>query len=964
MDKLFALVKELASQNVWSAAVELSRNAEIAEWRQSQDGDRFFRLSAGPKDAVRAITLSEESEVWQCDCALDEDPCRHVIAAVLCAKQGRLSSALAKRAFGAASIIHEFRRERGCLSFSRALLIGDVREPILGTLAEAIRRSGRSLALSESDERIEYVLVGRKSGVIEPQTVVLLVQALSRVSLVELDGAPVSADAKPLGAKIVVSDDALGWRVNLALPMEVDEVFENGAALKDGVLYGVTDSGLKAEELRAFRGAGRLYPRSEAAQLASVIIPSLQDRIEVEIQSNTLPRARLVAPRIVIETVSSQDGSSLTLLPRLVYGKPAFAEVRQGRLELQSLRELPIRDPVGEGRLSRDLEARLGLRLDEAKGLRGLEAAAFAARLRGWDITGDGTAVFQASGELSVAIEAGQDGVALRLTSPHGSAVSVEDALRGASAGRALWHVPGEGWFTLPKVFMGEHREIFARLLASRGGAEKRAAATLLPDIDEACALLGMEAPPYFERLRTGLRERGEIAGADLPADLSAQLRPYQERGVAWLAFLREYGLCGLLADDMGLGKTVQALAIVRGRTLVVAPTSVLRSWEQQARKFRPGVSCSVYHGGSRSLEALPDLLITSYGLLRQDIEALSGIEWDAVVLDESQLIRNPDSITARAAFSLRAKWRLSLSGTPVENSLLDLWSQMRFLQPELLGTRSDFERRFIAPISRGDSARTAELRRRVAPFILRRLKRDVATELPPKTEVVLECQLWPEERQRYDALMLGVRSEADALLADGASALTVLELLLRLRQACCHGALLPGISCDTSSKVELLMESLLNSTEQGHRALVFSQWTALLDLVEQRLLERGISFSRIDGSTLNRQEIVDQFQRDDGPLVMLLSLKAGGLGLTLTAADHVYILDPWWNPAAEDQAGDRAHRIGQESPVVVHRLVAQGTVEEKILALQERKRGLSREIVGERSEVALNREELLSLLQ
>jgi SNF2 family DNA or RNA helicase len=449
----------------------------------------------------------------------------------------------------------------------------------------------------------------------------------------------------------------------------------------------------------------------------------------------------------------------------------------------------------------------------------------------------------------------------------------------------------------------------------------------------------------------------------ELPRDLTATLRPYQRQGVNWLSFLREHGLNALLADDMGLGKTLQAICLISGRTLVVAPTSVIHSWRDQILRFRPKLSVSLYHGPSRLLSRDSDVTITTYAVLRLDIEKLLENSWDMIVLDEAQTIRNPDSQVARAAYRLEAQFKVSLSGTPVENSLEDLWSQFYFLNRGLLGSRREFEEGVARAVRAADVEASMRLRRRVTPLILRRLKRDVAKELPPKTEVVLACELNGEERTLYEAVLGSSRSELIERLEQGESMFSVLEVLLRLRQACCHPALLPGQSASSSSKVEMLVESLATSIEQEHRALVFSQWTSLLDLVEPHLLSHGISFSRIDGSTLNRAELVEQFQRTDGPQVMLLSLKAGGLGLTLTAADHVYILDPWWNPAVEDQAADRAYRIGQENPVIVHRLVAQDTIEERILELQQRKRGLLAAALGQEGEVSLSREDVLQLL-
>jgi SNF2 family DNA or RNA helicase len=370
-----------------------------------------------------------------------------------------------------------------------------------------------------------------------------------------------------------------------------------------------------------------------------------------------------------------------------------------------------------------------------------------------------------------------------------------------------------------------------------------------------------------------------------------------------------------------------------------------------------------VYHGAQRELVAESDVVLTSYALLRLDIEQLEESEWDLVILDEAQTIRNPSSQVAQAAYRVRAKSRLSLSGTPVENSLDDLWSHFRFLNPGLLGEYRQFQERFAQPIELGQVEPMQELRKRSMPFIMRRLKRDVARELPPKTEVVLECELTDHERVVYEAVLGMVKGDVLQALDSDKGIFSVLEVLLRLRQACCHSGLLPGYEAQSSSKVELLIESLQRSRAQGHRALVFSQWTSLLDRIEPHLREHAISFCRIDGTTQGRGDLVDLFQSSEGPDVMLLSLKAGGLGLTLTAADHVYITDPWWNPAAEDQAADRAYRIGQNNPVIVHRLVAKDTIEERILQIQGEKRALLAAAIGESGSLSLSRDDVLRLL-
>lgn len=559
--------------------------------------------------------------------------------------------------------------------------------------------------------------------------------------------------------------------------------------------------------------------------------------------------------------------------------------------------------------------------------------------------------------------------------------------VRAWRAGEQFAPMLGGGFGQIPTSFMNQHGHLVADLLAAReaAAAEKddtgRRASLL--DLAELAAALDQAPPPGFDRLAALVGDFAGIPAASLPSGLQADLRDYQRRGVDWLSFLRGVELGGLLADDMGLGKTLQALAVLRSgeredgsrrQSLVVCPTSVLHNWRAEIDKFRPSLGASVYHGQHRKLDEEADVVLTTYAILRLDIDKLAARQWDAIVLDEAQAIKNPTSKVARAAFRLRAAFKLALTGTPVENRLEDLWSQFHFLQPGLLGGRSQFHDRYVKSIEVGDTGASARLRRRIRPFVLRRLKAEVATELPPRTDVVLRCVLRSHERRAYDAVRAATQEQVVERLHSGHSVLQVLEALLRLRQAACHPALLPGGrgraaagegELATSSKLELLADTLTNVVDGGHKALVFSQWTSLLDLVAPVLDARGFGWCRLDGSTRDRQGVVDTFQDPGGPPIMLISLKAGGTGLNLTAADNVFLLDPWWNPAVEDQAADRAHRIGQTKPVLVQRLIATDTVEERILALQARKRKLAEAAVGDASGAhAVTRDELLALLE
>jgi len=479
---------------------------------------------------------------------------------------------------------------------------------------------------------------------------------------------------------------------------------------------------------------------------------------------------------------------------------------------------------------------------------------------------------------------------------------------------------------------------------------------------------------------------RGEIKLTPPPlGDLEAVLRPYQKEGAGWLHFLRQHGFGGILADEMGLGKTVQVLAHLRavkqssaglaGPSLVVCPSSLVFNWEAEARKFTPGLRVLPLHGADRHglFAQIPfhDLLITSYTLLRRDAEHYRGLEFDTAVLDEAQHIKNRQTQNAQAVKAVRARHKVVLTGTPMENSVLDLWSIFDFLMPGYLGAAEDFRERYEIPIMRSRDAETqARLSRRLRPFVLRRRKHEVAADLPEKIQQVSFCELNTEQQAVYrQVLEAGRREVADSVNTRGlaGSRMVVLTALLRLRQICCDLRLLQtGGASAVSGKVELFNELLEEVLDGGHRALVFSQFTSMLSLLKEELSARHIRFCYLDGATTDRARVVDQFQRDAAVPVFLISLKAGGVGLNLTGADTVIHFDPWWNPAVEAQATDRAHRLGQKRVVTSYKLIARGTVEEKILSLQTRKRALTQGLLGgeETLAEAVNWEDIRELLE
>ncbi|MCP5071263.1 MAG: DEAD/DEAH box helicase, partial [bacterium] len=565
---------------------------------------------------------------------------------------------------------------------------------------------------------------------------------------------------------------------------------------------------------------------------------------------------------------------------------------------------------------------------------------------------------------LEARLEIDDDRLALRFASLEGQGeASAEAVLSAWRSGRSLVPLESGGFAPLPSDWLTRYGRQVADLLAARD-PDGRVAPAVLPDLGRLCVDLDHPPPASLEPLIQLLEGSGTLPDVALPADLQGELRDYQKEGTRWLAFLRKARLGALLADDMGLGKTLQALCAIGSGTLVVAPTSLLANWEEEIQRFRPGLSVRVYHGIRRSLEGSADVTLTTYALLRRDRESLTAHPWKAVILDEAQAIKNPSSQVAQAAYQLRADQRITLTGTPIENRLEELWSQLHFLNPGLLGGRRDFEERYARPIEGGDETVLEHLRVRLRPFVLRRRKSEVAPELPPRTEMVLHCVLSDQERAVYDAVLAATRDEVVQQLEGGGSVLAALEALLRLRQACCHPQLIPGQQLDLSAKLELLSDRLETAASEGHKALVFSQWTSLLDLVEPKLRQAGLAFTRLDGSTRDRGAVVREFSESSGPPVFLISLRAGGTGLNLTAADHVFLLDPWWNPAVEAQAADRAHRIGQERPVFVYRMVAENTVEERILALQNEKRKLAdAALSGTGAAGRITRQDLLALL-
>ncbi|MBL8952401.1 MAG: DEAD/DEAH box helicase, partial [Myxococcaceae bacterium] len=506
---------------------------------------------------------------------------------------------------------------------------------------------------------------------------------------------------------------------------------------------------------------------------------------------------------------------------------------------------------------------------------------------------------------------------------------------------------------------------------AMPGKKQTRLALFHAPALDLLGGLSDVEIDAKARRAMQELKEIDGIPTVKPPPGFEGTLRHYQEAGMSWLWFLYRHGLSGVLADDMGLGKTVQALTLLLKAkieegskpSMVIAPTSVLANWEREVTRFAPSLTTVTWHGQDRreKAEALKgvDIVLTSYSLIRRDVKELEGLDYRLVVLDEAQNIKNADSATAQAVKTLKADSRLALTGTPLENRLSELWSQFDFLMPGFLGSADGFHDRFEHPIMvQGDMEVRDRLKRRIHPFVLRRLKTEVAKDLPPKTETVTFCEMEPGQAALYrevlDESKKKVYDHIDKM-GFNRSRVSILAALMRLRQVCCDPRLLklpPGTALPPSAKLARFSELVDDLVAEGHRALVFSQFTEMLEILKGQAEEKKLQYMYLDGRTKDRMSKVDAFNDPKGPPIFFISLKAGGTGLNLTAADYVIHYDPWWNPAVEDQATDRTHRIGQTRPVFSYKLITKGTVEEKILALQQRKRELAAGVLGTDAEV------------
>ncbi|MFO0680825.1 MAG: SNF2-related protein [Sandaracinus sp.] len=866
--------------------------------------------------------------------------------------------------------------------------------PVMRALARHASRGGASTAEIRGEDAAELLSMLRdKRVLLEPASMELRFSEEPLRPRIELD----QANAKTCRVRVVF-ETKNGVR---RFPLSSGAWFEGTPGwhvdTTEGIARTVADQVTPAWLTRLYRSPALILPVGELPRLLGELLPKLAALLGAELPDiaqvadvvDAAPKFRLQTDGDILDAnvklqvsyadANGDDGAMDQLFTVPSSGLPAPLAVLPPK-EIGA-RPRVVRRDVGKELVALQKILDLGLVPDESK--EGLTAHGDPA-IKFWTdgitklpaeweklVPSDLRAVKirDASVTPQVRVGSGVDWLSVDVAFLVNGIAVDEDELRSAlEKGRRLVKLPDGSYAPLRADEVSEVMERMAEIVAGSGPGKVPLAQA--GRVQELLRLVGkhQSVSPGAKELFGKLEEVAEIEQIAKPRTLKVkEFRDYQKRGFSWLVFLHELKTGGILADDMGLGKTLQTIALlcwVKSKykddhkpTLVVAPTSVVPNWAREIEKFAPSITTLLWQGGDRHENKAQieesDVVLTSYALLRRDEELLADLDFRYVILDEAQHIKNPMSATARAAKKIKSDRRLALTGTPIENRLSEIWSILDFVSPGLLGSLKVFEDKYARPVERGDEETIRKLRAIVRPLVMRRTKNEVAPELPAKIEQEIVVPLADEQAKLYKQMLAKVRasvmSEVDKV-GVGKAHIQILAALTRLRQAACDPRLtkLNGEwSDETSGKLNALREIVSEAAQGGHRVLVFSQFVEMLQLIKSTMDEDKITYEYLDGSTKDRQERVDHFNKDEGVNVFLISLKAGGTGLNLTGADTVVHFDPWWNPAVEDQATDRAHRIGQSKVVTVYRLIAKGTVEEKILQLSDKKRSLMENVLS-----------------
>lgn len=1018
---IFAAVKDAASKKAWAKGVALARNAQLA-FARSDGEDQLYHVTTPSNGVTVTSMVNPGQEDWHCSCGDNEDPCHHVVALVIGLQQAdgqiaapaaeslRLGYFFSQRSSGGRASLHV---DRG---FYRTSAPNQDISWVPGTLKAAANKPSAaahkpSAAIVETadlelDPWLCHLGLSREGGEPIPATSMTSVFALLTAHDLPAfwEGQPITLKKEPYPEVIAIKDQGDGVTVALSSSGAAQR-FANGAVLgADGGLWlppKSTASELPVEA--SWLRQGRVFKAYELVYLASELLPQLGERFSCHNSGQNLPRLVQERPRPAF--YCEAEGDQLSITPKLIYGDPPIARVDKKALILEG-RDCPQRDRNREYALTDAMGRKLAMVPGDCVTFTGKKALAMAAAIQAFakerrgllfsrhpatgrwrqdrqltasegPLTGIGQ--FKTHPPLTPHISLGASDFKVSFQLPsseglshqdpghlnHGSEVPAAAVFEAFRDGQSTLALPGGGFAPLPVDWFQRYGPLLAQLWEAKQQNDGQLPRSLWPSYQKLATALDATFTASEQVTALAADLSAAAPSTPLPRGVKATLRPYQQEGFAWLKLRQRHQLGAILADDMGLGKTLQTICVLpnEGLSLVVCPTSVLFNWQNELQTFRPSLKAGLYHGSQRDLPALRasgcHVILTSYGTLRRDQDALSEVRWGMVVLDEAQTIKNPSSQVSGAAYRLKAKFKLALTGTPIENSLLDLWSQFHFLLPGFLGNHKPFA---ASLGSANESQQVAVIKEQIAPYILRRTKKQVLTDLPDKIESLLYYELSAEERERYEALFAASQPKVQKLLLGGGK-LEILEIILRLRQACCHPQLgspaaklaaNPAPSPNSSpaepeGKLRPLLAKLAQiKASRGGKSLIFSQWTGFLAIIERRLKQEGYITCRLDGQTTDRGGVVASFQDDPAVEVMLISLKAGSTGLNLTAAENVFIMDPWWNPASENQAADRAYRIGQKNTVQVFRIVAIDTIEENIVLLKDAKQKLADAAISE----------------
>lgn len=941
LSELLQEMKEASEKKVWFRGMELSRQDSI--FAKSQSGSRrYFIVHEPSKRGKYEVYLDPVDFDWGCSCAEPDSPCSHAVAAVLALhaeKEGKLIPGLGHDSW---SICYQLVEDGRVLLLRRQLQKGQQIIPFFGSVLEQKDQQDPSKPLDvivsnfdlEFDAYLKKKTHQMGGGGIDVALQTGDLSYLKNLSL-SYHGKPVFVGEKHRGYRLLIAKQNSG--VVLTIESELGIFYGDLFLSANQELHPAVELPFSSSETQSLL-KGRYLGLRETIEFYSKSFAKIRSTMEV---ANQGYEAEKMPSSIVID--SWEDRGRLCLRYHLAYGEPVCAFVSTSGLEVISNEKdmiIPIRSKEIEEKALYDFERKTGLTLMKVYEFPPPEAFELAKKMLRSDFIHIGTSLEKfADVTEEVPTLSVQDGVFLIQTT---KGLLGHSALKEAKSNDGVCQLSDGSWIKIPRHWLAGEGSAIVEILSITGAKASKAAMIAL----KAC----LEERESHKALAS-LTEDWNLSFPLKPSPI--QLRPYQESGAKWLAKLQQLGLGGILADDMGLGKTYQTLASLETPALIVVPTSLMGNWQSEVLKARPELRSCLYHGKDRLIPSHFDIIITTYGILRTDFGILEPFVFQSIVLDEAQQIKNPHSKTARAVYGLNSKSRIALSGTPVENSLNDLWSIMNFCMPGLLGSFENFKSVHSTPES------LLRLKKMVSPFLLRRMKNEVAKDLPEKVDQIIRCTMDSDQKDFYRSLLRKVQSE----VKDKTDSMAILTGLLRLRQAACDPFLVDSSQDVSSAKLEYLFSAIDELVRSNQSALVFSQWTSLLDRVELGLRERSILWSRIDGATSDRDSAVKLFMEGEVP-IMLISMKAGGTGLNLTKADHVFILDPWWNPAAEEQAISRAHRIGRTENVMIHRLVTEDTVEEKIMELKAEKMNLFSEIMsGREKEASLNLADYESIL-